>query len=219
VSVRKAAWVLFGMLFSTCAFAQPALSQSEATRMVVTDLMGPQCQFMPLGTYRVSADAPGVLQLAKKYESAGLVTITPVDESTGNVWSDLQKMGQSGLSALIKVEVSRTIDPSYFCQIGTSGKGLNAGSSSLKEVVRFEKVPGKVDGLPTDMYMIQALVDHQASAAEKLIAPDIQADQKLQVLFKYDYFKKTWLRTTSQSLNLSGTFNAAAFDRGRGLSP
>ena len=222
--MKSVAAIIVGLIIPAAAAAQtalPALTQSEAAQLVKSVIMGgPKCQFLPiLGTYRVSAESPGILPLAKRYEKAGLVTITPVDQRTGNVWTDLQKMGQAGLSSVIKVEISPSADPSYFCETGPGRKGVIGGASSLRDVIRFEKVPGNVDGLPSEMYILQGLVDYQPSPVEKLMDPDDGAGVKIQVLFKYDYFRKNWYISTSQMVRLSLPFNAAQFDKARGVIP
>lgn len=188
------------------------------------------CGGLPDGTYKLTSQTENLTRAISKFEKAGLVTVTPQDTKSGDVFKDLFKMAENGLSATVKVSPAGDLDKDQLSSMpvlirsnppkSESKACMKLGKATLKEVVNFTKIhaPGN-DGIGFDAYVLQGTYTYEPSPLETKLLNNIATNRKFQAIIRRDPFTKRDAVIAGQGVDLSSQFNSTYFSSklGHGL--
>jgi hypothetical protein len=187
--------ILFIFLFTaSAASAQnaPELTQDAAISLINDWLNA--CIIIPVGNFKLNLETTQLTQYLKQFEVKGFVTITPINQDTGNVFGDILRHGQDPFGTIVHVQLAPGVDHSQLCTLPNGAVGIPPGNVSVSEVVRFQpsNAPGPA-GVPNRIYLVQANIRRNPSNYARQLNPALPPIGRFQTVFQYDYFKKQWL--------------------------
>jgi hypothetical protein len=198
----------FSLVTVAPASAQPTMTNDQVAGELQRLWLGKICQFIPVVRDKpisLTVNSPATKNFLS-YERAGVITIKLLDPRLREL--TLSDIASGGSVSTVSLE-ARLVDnhPEFFCAIGT-GKGLNAGTLTLKELVRVQKIQFPGDGgIQTDAYYVAATVKNYPSEVMLRINPTVSRDQKVQAILVYNLIQKEWNLKTGQVVSADEPFS------------